>query len=81
MKCIFGSENIHALIGDGAAVNGNACNALIPFLPMCGFPICLFHSMNVAGCGLRRSCTQAKYFIQMWAIFVSHGGTYYKIEM
>lgn len=35
MKCIFGSENIHALIGDGAAVNGNACNALIPFLPIC----------------------------------------------
>ncbi len=65
-------DNIHAAVRDGAAVNGAALNLLTSFLPRCVFPICLSHSINVAGAEIKKSADIARMFISLWALVIGH---------
>jgi hypothetical protein len=65
-------NNIHAVMRDGAAVNGAALKRLELSFSFCVFLICLSHSMNNIGSEIKKSCMAARSFIGCWAICTAH---------
>ena len=69
------SDRIHCIVRDGAAVNTAVCRTLQGGLMSCVFPICLCHSVAIAGGELNIACSTARVVISIWATMIGHADT------
>jgi hypothetical protein len=71
----FAPSQIHCITRDGAPVNTCACDKLQDILYNCVFPICICHSVAIAGFELNASVNIARVFISCWSMMISHSGS------